>query len=137
MEKNMLVGFIASRTRKPMFVLNTTSGVRFPAVVDTGFNGQLLMDMWTGHGLNVEMTGEYIPVTLAGGIQGEAQIGGLSIEWFGLSRFLQVTVLQIRPQYPYLAPAHLSESEVLIGTALMHPGRLTVDFLEETVRLNR
>lgn len=118
-----------------MFLLRTTSGVQFPAVVDTGFSGQLLVDTWAVRRLGVEMSGEPWPVTLAGGVPARGQLGSLTIEWFGLSRHIDVTVLEGRLRdAPVVTPP---EPEILLGTALMRPGILVIDFFEETVKLTR
>lgn len=137
MARNMLVGFIASERCKPMLTLRTFEGVSFTGTVDTGFNGQLLLDQATARVLGVEMTGERSTVLLTGGVRGEIQIGGLTIDWFGTLRYVDATVLESVPEDPRLVPFPPSESEILIGTMLMHPGRLTIDFLEETVHLAR
>ena len=135
MARSTLVGYIALAPYKPMLLLRTTSGTQFPTVVDTGFSGQLLIDTWAVRRLGVEMSGESWPVTLAGGIPVRGQLGSLTIEWFGLNRHVGVIVIEGRLRD---APAVIPpEPEILLGTTLMKPGLLEIDFLEETVKLTR
>lgn len=116
-----------------MLTLRTFEGIPFTGTIDTGFNGQLLLDQVMARVLSVEMTGERSTVR----VRGEVQIGGLNINWFGIPRYIDVTVIESVPEDPRLVPLPPSEPEILIGTLLMSPGKLTIDFLEETVRLAR
>jgi predicted aspartyl protease len=136
MARNILAGYIAWGVR-PCVLLRTASDIKFPATVDTGFNGQLLMDKDFADRLGVMLVEQDRPVTLAGGITGHADVGLLDIEWFNTIRQVGVHILEgenLAPRQPQLIPP---EREVLLGTRLMHPGRLTVDFLEGIVRLSK
>lgn len=137
MVRKKLVGFIASGVYKPSLNLTTVEGLTVAATVDTGFNGELLMDIGTAIRLKVDMMGEDYPVVLAGGILGDCQMGTLSIVWLGGNRGTRVLVMQAQLITPAAARFALPKSEVLIGTRLMYPNRLTIDFADETVILDR
>lgn len=137
MVRKRLVGFIASGAYKPSLNIHTTEGISATATVDTGFNGELLMDLGTAARLNVEMMGEDYPVVLAGGILGDCQMGILSIVWLGGVRDTRVLVMQPQAITQELARFPLPKSEILIGTRLMYPNRLIIDFAEESVVLDR
>lgn len=132
-----LVGFIASGVYKPSLNLRTAMGASIAATIDTGFNGELLMDLVTAARLNVEMVGEDYPVVLAGGVLGDCQMGLLSIVWLGGIRNTRVLVLQAQTRTQSVARFSMPTKEVLIGTRLMYPNRLTIDFAEESVVLDR
>ena len=137
MERKRLVGFIASGVYKPSLNIQTAMGVFVTATIDTGFNGELLMDLVTATRLSVEMVGEDYPVVLAGGILGDCQMGILSIVWLGGVRDIRVLVLQAQIRTQSVARFSMPTKEVLIGTRLMYPNRLTIDFAEESVVLDR
>lgn len=131
MAKNKLTGFIEPKSYKPCLLLATAAGKQFRAILDTGFNGQLLMDWQVAVGLEVEMTGEEIPMYLADGTPCTGETGWLSIAWFGWNRPTPVFVVP-----PNTSAFGKGEAETLIGTRLMHPNILRIDFLEQEVILS-
>ena len=100
----------------------------YTALIDTGFNGDLII--YEEHAREAELTIERgaRPVTLADGSRVELVRADGVIEWFGEQ--CRVIVFLI----PGPAPRH---GRWQIGTQLLRDCRLEIDFRERSVRLSR
>jgi clan AA aspartic protease len=97
------------------------SGEEFEAVIDTGFNGALVLPEEVARELALPVV-NYIECSLAGDVAHEADVAVASIEWFGEIREVQVVVM----------PAGY-----LIGTQLLAGTRLTIDYEERAVLIEK
>ena len=93
------------------------SGEEMEAVVDTGFNGALVLPEEVVRELELPIV-NYIECSLAGEVAYEADVAIAYVEWFGEIREVRVIVM----------PAGF-----LIGTQLLAGTRLTIDYEERTV----
>lgn len=120
-----LLGYIDRRARKPMLRIRV-NGKHFVALVDTGFNGELLMSANEAARLGVTMLhGQAHQVQTAGGVI-SVDRGNLTIDWCHGPRRTGVLVHS----------SVAGTQEVLLGTGLLHPGILTVEFLNDFVRID-
>jgi predicted aspartyl protease len=102
------------------------------ALIDTGFNGQLLMSQTLALRLNVQVNEFEDVVTLADGSLVAARQGHVTVEWFGKARNVHV---QITPTH---AKQRVSEGDfVLLGTRLIAPDNLEIQFGRKTVTLHQ
>lgn len=118
-----LRGFISTKFR-PFIQIKTFSGLYINGVVDTGFNGELLMGRWEANHYSVELAGRDYDLKILGGSPVEVELGHLVLDWFGSRGTVKVAVVEV-------------EEEVLLGTRLIHPGQLFMDFLQQTVLITK
>ncbi len=122
-------GFIDRRLR-PLILLQGEGNTTFLAMVDTGFNAE----MWCGDelagDLNFMPTGVFRPVSTAGGGH-VVELANGYIQWFGVRRSV-VALVKAEEQ-----KRNQDEPSALVGTALIRPDRLVLDFLEETLEISR
>jgi predicted aspartyl protease len=94
------------------------------ALIDTGFNGHLLMHEDVAEQFGLVMTGAAARVELAGRELRQFSVADGRILWFGELR--QVPVLISADESPRRGGP--DEPLVLLGTALLNPHKLIVDF---------
>jgi predicted aspartyl protease len=99
------------------------------ATVDTGFNGQLMMILGDARRLGVSMHKDAEEVELGHGEKISVQLGTARIAWLERERAVAVLVSQ-RSE-----PTRDGEPVVLIGTRLLTPHLLLVDFEARTVEI--
>lgn len=123
-----LIGWIDVLLRKPMLVVTTASGKKFTGVVDTGFNRELWMDWGTAKSLGVKMLATHPRATVltAGNQPVHTDVGELDIAWVSGRRRALVYIHALSGGPP----------DVLIGTGLLHPYILTVEFANDLVRID-
>lgn len=121
-------GFI-DRRKRPLVGMEGNEGQGFIALVDTGFNAALWCGSQMAGRLNFIPTGEFIRVVTAGG-QHRAELARGHVTWFGEPRSIVALVKMDEPM-----PVSPNELAALIGTRLLFPGRLVIDFLEERVEI--
>ena len=99
------------------------------ALLDTGFNGYLLIHEAIARQLGFATTGAATNVELAGHVLQELYVADGTISWFNKSVLVPVLVrTEERPSQ--LGP---DEPIALIGTALLNPHKLVVDFTSRRV----
>jgi len=115
------LGYIDIHTKKPMMRLQTRRGDYFNAVVDTGFNRQLITSIRTALKLGAVLdTSTTVFVDVAGEKEISVIRGGLEIDW--VSGWRHVSVLAYFQTEP--------RADILIGTGLLYPDTLTIKFGE-------
>ncbi len=105
----------------PMITL-TMAGQDWPAIIDTGFNGDLELPERLRNTLQVRYAGR-VTSTLAGGQTIEEDIYLVVFPFDGLNLLVEVTFV--------------SGSQILIGTHLLRDYRLQIDFVSKSVLLER
>jgi predicted aspartyl protease len=94
------------------------------ALIDTGFNGYLLTNHNVAQQLDFRLPGIEISVELAGHTVRRFELADGRIDWFGEIRQVPVLVSSDEPAMSTVA----DEPWILIGTALLNPHRLIIDF---------
>ncbi len=124
------LGSIDGRFR-PLLRLERPGGIDdVLALLDTGFNGELLCDRIVASHLGVVANGQLERVELAGGIEREAQSGRLTILWLGKVRQVQVLVSVDEPR-----PKADGEPIALVGGALLAPSLVLLDYGAGTIEI--
>jgi predicted aspartyl protease len=100
------------------------------ALLDTGFNGELLCDRIVASYLGVVASGQPERVELAGGVERVAQSGWLRVAWLGRERQVQVLVTADEP-----GPQRDGEPIALVGGALLAPSLVLLDYGAGTVEI--
>ena len=98
------------------------------ATIDTGFNGELLMGMGDAALLGVGQRTQGDSVELGHGVSVAVEVGRLRIVWLDAER--EVTVL-ITDRLQPVANGPVA----LVGTALLTPHLLLIDFAQGTVEI--
>jgi len=122
-----LIGWVDVRLKKPMLLVHTLSGKTFSVTVDTGFNRELWMDKITAETLGVAMLSTHPRTSFvtAGNKPILTDVGELEIMW----------VLGPRKVFVHIHDEP-GLSEVLLGTGLLHPGVLIVEFSNDMVKID-
>jgi predicted aspartyl protease len=134
MSSQVVSGFF-SGTLRPMLMVVSESGKSFSCVIDTAFNGCLWMTERQAAEIGVSVSQDTRFAVLASDQRLKIILGRLCIRWFGEPRVVYVSVvpdLMMRRSAP--SP---KEPEILVGTQLLHPDTLVINFLEESVQLIR
>jgi clan AA aspartic protease len=106
--------------REALVVVRFGSGSAIECVVDTGFDGGLMLPRAVLSEIQIEVSGR-VTFEMVGGATMSAEVGLSEIEWLG--RLQQVEVI-------------VSESEdALIGTELLIASTLTVDYSSGTLTI--
>ena len=101
----------------------------FLALVDTGFNGDLMMSDTTAGSLKVSLSNAIVCVELGNGQLENVRNGALDIVWLGAERRARVLVCPT-----WGSPA--SDAPIaLLGTSLLRPHLLLVDFSADTLEI--
>lgn len=98
------------------------------ALVDTGFNGQLMCHLGDAERLGVVQLPETQTVSLGNGETVVVKIGTLRIRWLGTDRLVDV-LISPRPDPVRDGPV------ALLGVGLLTPNLLTIDFDTGEVRI--
>jgi predicted aspartyl protease len=102
----------------------------FLAVVDTGFNGELLVAEEDVERIGGAVSRVAATVELAGGLIHEVVQAKIEIVWMGRSRLVDIFI-GIQPT----ARKSIDEPIALIGTGLLRPHLLLIDFDVGTVEI--
>jgi predicted aspartyl protease len=119
-----LIGHADDRERPLVRVFLPEQDRSFLSLVDTGFNGWLLMEAIDAVALGFALTEIAVPVEFAGRGQSRLVIAHGHILWFGQRQAIEVLVSMARgggitsPDQPV----------VLLGTRLLSPRLLQIDF---------
>jgi len=103
-------------------ILLTIAGQPWPAIIDTGFNGELELTDHLRRAVNARFIGR-IPVALGGGQRIEEDVYLVDFPFDGETLLAEATFVP--------------GQEILLGTHLLRLYRLEIDFPARTVRLER
>ncbi len=101
--------------------IRTASGESAECLLDTGFNGSLMLPREMVSRLGLQVLGR-VSVIAAGGIKSIADIAELEIEWLGERRWTEVLVS--------------ASEDTLLGTEMLEGTRLTIDYAAHTVTIS-
>ena len=126
------IGSVDQRRRPIVRVELPDNRTGILALPDTGFNGDILCDHRDLETLNVTLQTGYSTVELAGGVMQEVHRGWTRIIWLGRHRRVDVIVLIHKAATPLPAA---DEPVALVGTGLLWPNLLMIDFNAQTVEI--
>jgi predicted aspartyl protease len=106
----------------------------FLALVDTGFNGDLHMTRTVALQLGFSLQGAKDVVEFADGRSEKVEIGHGEIDWLGGTRRIK---LLASPEPPRPRIPRDGEPVALLGTGLLAPHILLIDFEAGTVEIER
>jgi clan AA aspartic protease len=93
--------------------IRAASGQAVECLIDTGFNGALMLPRAITIYLNLSVLGR-VPIEMAGGVRSVVDVAELEVDWLGGQRWVEVII---------------SEGEdSLIGTELLDGTRLVIDY---------
>lgn len=101
--------------------IRTASGENAECLIDTGFNGALMLPREIIHRLGLEILGR-VPIIAAGGIKSIADIAELELEWRGRHQWVEVLIS--------------TGEDSLLGTALLDGTRLRIDYVDHMVTIS-
>jgi len=127
-----LIGHVDARDRPLLLLSLPGQDDDLLVTVDTGFNGQILVHDVPALRLSYESTGVDVWVEFADGARRTVQLASSSIIWFGRQRTVDLWIARAT------SPRHPIPDEPLgiIGTGLVSPHRLTIDFMTRRVVLS-
>jgi predicted aspartyl protease len=103
-------------------ILLAVAGQPWPAIIDTGFNGELELPDHLRHAVNARFIGR-IPVALGGGQHIEEDVYLVDFPFDGETLLAEATFVP--------------GQEILLGTHLLRQYRLAIDFPARTVQVER
>lgn len=101
--------------------VRSSSGDTIDCLIDTGFDGALVLPRSEASRLNLTILGR-VPIIGVGKIRAIADIAELEIEWLGETRAVEVIISE--------------GDDSLIGTQLLDGSRLVVDYINYTVTVS-
>ena len=118
--------------RRPLLRLSVPDSNQILAIIDTGFNGELWLTRFDAMSCGVifEDVAEQTGYT-AGMREVREAVGELRIMWFGAERIVGV-VIDLDSTHRTIAAG---EPMALIGTALLAPSTMTLNFARRRVTL--
>lgn len=99
----------------------TSEGETLDCLIDTGFDGALVLPRSDASRLNLEILGR-VPVIGVGRIRSVVDIAELEVKWLGESRAVEVIVSD--------------GDDSLLGTELLDGSRLVVDYINYIVTVS-
>ena len=126
-----LVGGIDDRLRPYMRVEYPGADDGFIALLDTGFNGELFLEEPAAFQLGVQLRGTSELVHLASGPVQEVRRGVVTIRWLGVVRRAEVLVAVVGS----VKPRRADDPIALVGTALLNPHLVLLDFANRTIEI--
>jgi clan AA aspartic protease len=107
--------------REPWLRVRTADGEMLDCLIDTGFDGALVLPHSEAIRLNLTVLGR-VPIIGVGKIRAIADIAELEVEWLGESRAVEVIIS--------------SGDDSLLGTELLDGSCLIVDYINYTVTVS-
>lgn len=107
--------------REPWLRVRTAAGGTLDCLIDTGFDGALVLPRSEAARLNLTVLGR-VPIVGVGRIRAVADIAELEVEWLGARRAVEVII----------SPG----DDWLLGTELLDGSRLVVDYISYTVTVS-
>lgn len=103
-----------------------------PVVIDTGFNGQLLMSRILAIEAGFEISDSKQSVTLGDEQEQSLRRAHGTVDWFGIHRSVVAFVYE-----PSQSEKRRPSRPAKIGTQLLNDARLEIDFVARAVRISR
>lgn len=122
-----MIGSVDDRGR-PVVRLRGVAEDDVLVVIDTGFNGYLMVTRQAASAFGVAPIGRVTTVELGDGTTATVLRGRTTISWLGERRLIDVLVADAWTPLP-------DAPEGLLGTALLAPHMLHVDFAARTVEI--
>lgn len=107
--------------REPWLRVRTAAGETLDCLIDTGFDGALVLPHAEAMRLNLIVLGR-VPIIGVGRIRAIADIAELEVEWLGGRRAVEVIIS--------------AGDDSLLGTELLDGSRLIVDYINYTVTVS-
>ena len=107
--------------REAWLQLRTAEGEALDCLIDTGFDGALVLPRSEASRLNLTMLGR-VPIIGVGRMRSVADIAELEVEWLGETRAVEVIVS--------------GGDDSLLGTLLLDGSRLVIDYVNYTVTVS-
>lgn len=107
--------------REPWLRVRTVAGKTLDCLIDTGFDGALVIPRSEATRLNLTVLGR-VPIIGVGRIRTVADIAELEVEWLGVPRAIEVIIS--------------SADDSLLGTELLDGSRLVIDYINYTVTVS-
>lgn len=118
------------RLGRPVVRVEVSGGDGFLALVDTGFNGELIMAEPDARVLGFAVSTKIASATLAGGQVQRLFEGTGSIHWMGAVRRVELFVS------PAVPARRMDDDPIaIIGTRLLTPHLLLIDFASRSVEI--
>jgi predicted aspartyl protease len=118
------------RLRRPVVRLETSAGDSFLALVDTGFNGELMLSQPDATALGFDVSKVDIKALLAGDVAQKLREGSGRLNWLGSERRVELMVA------PASTHRRMDDDPIaLIGTKLLTSHLLFIDFDTLTVEI--
>jgi len=114
-------GSVNARREPWLRVRTTADGEMLECLIDTGFDGALVLPRSEATRLNLIVLGR-VPIIGVGRIRAIADIAELEVEWLGARRAVEVIIS--------------SGDDWLLGTQLLDGSRLIVDYINYTVTVS-
>ncbi len=124
-----MLGSVDARGRPCLRVDLLGARAGFLAVLDTGFNGELMMSGAAAAKCGFSISSVQTRVEVAAGSTAVVNEARGTVVWMGVQRHVEVLVHRQQP------PVIADEPVALIGTRLLTPHRLTIDFDAGTVEV--
>jgi len=129
-----MIGSVDARLR-PLLRIEQVQGQQgILAVVNTGFNGELMLSRNVAAEFGMTEREGYSTVTLAGGQTHIVRRGYGTISWFARPRRIEVLI------HVEDLPARLRDQDEpvgLVGTGLLYPHMLAIDFAARTLEVRQ
>lgn len=122
-----VVGAVDDRGRPTIRLRGTSDD--FLVIVDTGFNGNLLLTRSAAQMLGVDPQRDETEVELGDGTRAQLYEADARLNWLGESRRVRVLVSNT------WIPTRADDPVGLLGTALLDPHLLLVDFASRSVEI--
>jgi predicted aspartyl protease len=122
------IGWIDARHRPLINLQAPNSDDPVPALVDTGFNGELLTDGSGADAFSCQLTGLYEEVEAVGGAPLTA-IARATIIWHGRVRDVDIHIVLNQNK------RRRGDPVAIIGTLLLNDSKLTIDFVQQIVEI--
>ena len=126
-----LLGAVDDRGRPVIRIELAESDASFLALVDTGVKRELMLAEHDARALGFAVASEFRSVRLAMDVDRAAKAGSASINWFGSQRQIDVLVSMDAPTV-----RRADEPVALVGTGLLAPNLLKIDFDLKTVEID-
>lgn len=126
------MGHVDTRDRPILQLLIPNREDSFLVIVDSGFNRQLLIHERDAARLRCDFTDVIVEAEFAGGERRELKIARSRIYWFGRLRDIEVLITAVEQPRASLPDEPIG----LLGTGLLSPHRLTIDFATRRVAIS-
>ena len=129
-----LIGSLDSR-RRPLMRVQVEGKDDLLSIIDTAFTGELLVDEDIAQSWGVVVLDVNAQIELGDGSRCEVQQGLLTVVWFGRNHDATVQVVRRATGQSQHRPRRDGEPVALLGTELIAPGSLNVNFTSGVVTI--